>query len=298
MGYKVMLTKQQEVRAREDLVAGLSHVEGHLDSDIRDEAKLVELIRTKSGSPKHCMILLAGQAQAAAMVAWFRDGNLIAFKQAAFASAKIDRVVRQCDPDWLTGSPIAFGLFWPMCLLLSDHEELIRWYAGFEWYAGWDGEQPRPKWISQRNYEGLYCGYQTTLALRGEWARVGERSERWLQAPPARLARFIPDMRFFLALAKGDVAGMEQALADIVSPKQRCLRENWHGGYTHRLVSEEAVAYAKIAWRNGYQVDVDTPYIPREWLPVSPLPEYTDPYDFMRGFDIWQPLPARGSERP
>lgn len=293
-----MIGKQDSRRRKAEFDAGLEHVEGHLRSHIELELDTLELIKTGAGNTKACMNGLARQAQAAAMVAWFRDHDLYGCKQAAFVVAKIERVIRQLEPGLCTSNPLGFGFFWPMCLLLSDHEELIRWYAGFEWYAGWDGEQPRPKWISQRNYEGLYCGYQTTLALRGEWSRVGERSERWLQAPPARLARFIPDMRFFLALAKGDVAGMEQALAEIVSPKQRRLRENWHGGCTHRLVSEEAVAYAKIAWRNGYQVDVDTPYIPREWLPVSPLPEYTDPYDFMQGFDIWQPLPARGSERP
>jgi hypothetical protein len=290
--------KKGEERMLEDFVAGLAHVDRNLACFIKDETRTLELIRTQVGSKKHCMSELSRQAVAAAMVAWFRDKDLLKCKHAAFVATKIDRLLRQLDQDWLTGSPVAFGLFWPMCLLLSDHEELIQWYAAFDWYAGWDGDQPRPKWISQRNYEDLYCGYQTTLALRGEWSRVGERSERWLDAPPARLKRFIPDMRFFLALAKGDVAGMEQALAEIVSPKQRRLREHWHGGYTHRLVSEEAVAYAKIAWRNGYRVDVDTPYIPREWLPVSPLPEYSDPYDFMQGFDIWQPLPARGSERP
>lgn len=274
-----------------DLMTGLDHVVGHLRSHQEMEKSRLGHIEAKTGDPYACMGGLERQAETATMVAWFRDGDLLACKQQAYTVAKIDRIRRQKNRWWGVGSPISFGFFDPAFLLLSDHEPLIAWHADFEWYNGWNGEQERPKNFALTTYQDLYCGYQTTLALRGDWRRLGDRSERWLDAPPSRLKRFVPDMQFFLCLAKGDVPGMEMALAEIVSPKQRHWRESWHGGYTRRLISEEAVVYAKLAWRHGYQVDVDTPYIPKEWLPVKPLDEYTDPYDFMRDFDINRPLP-------
>ena len=41
--------------------------------------------------------------------------------------------------------------------------------------------------------------------------------------------------------------------------------------------------YAKIAWRSGYEVEVDLPCIPKEWLPVTPLDNYDEHYDFLKG---------------
>lgn len=274
----------------QNYAAGMKHIIGHLSYDKKNEAELLEYVDKGLGDPEACKLQLENISKLESLVSWFNRNEISSCKQWAYVAVKIDRIRRQKNRWWGVSSPICFGFFDPLFLLLSDHEPLIAWHAQFEWYNGWNGEQERPQSIAPTVYESLYCGYQTTLALRGDWQRLGDRSERWLDAPPSRLKRFVPDMQFFLCLAKGDVPGMEMALAEIVSPKQRHWRENWHGGYTRRLISEEAVVYAKLAWRHGYQVDVDTPYIPKEWLPVKPLDEYTDPYDFMRDFDINQPL--------
>ncbi|MCY1554464.1 hypothetical protein D9M68_910380 [compost metagenome] len=52
-----------------------------------------------------------------------------------------------------------------------------------------------------------------------------------------------------------------------------------------------ATLFAKLAWRKGYELDVDTPWIPKEWLPIRPNETYEDPWLFMKSFDIWQPFP-------
>ena len=87
----------------------------------------------------------------------------------------------------------------------------------------------------------------------------------------------------------GDISGMESALAEMVTPRQIRWR-NGHEGYTGWFIVIEAVIYAKIAWRHGFEVDIDTPWIPAEWLPVLPLSRYDDPYDFMQSFDIDTPI--------
>lgn len=49
-----------------------------------------------------------------------------------------------------------------------------------------------------------------------------------------------------------------------------------------------ATVLAKIAYRHGYELDIDSPYVPKELLPVQPLTDYIDPFDFMLEY----PLPT------
>lgn len=284
-----MFFSRKTEKIRLEFEQGLAHVVGHLSSFHRDETRTLDLIRTGTGNTDACLSSLCAQAIATSIVAWFRGHDLVACKQAAYAAAKIDRIRQQASP-WFIGQDLVGNLFGTWYWLVSDYEPLIAWRRENEPFRGWTGEQERPKSLTKGQYDDIFVGYQFILALRGEWDRLGERTERWLANPPPALKKISPDMNFFLALAKGDLSGMEAALAEIVTPRQRRWRENWQGGYTGRLMSEEAVVYAKLAWRHGYQVDVDTPYIPKEWLPVKPLVEYTDPYDFMKGFDINKPL--------
>ena len=94
------------------------------------------------------------------------------------------------------------------------------------------------------------------------------------------------DNRFFLALTHGDMTAMEEALAEITSPKSIMARSAAEGGYTDGLLSSYGFVYAKIAWRHGFKVRVDSPYVPAEWLPIEPLDHYTDPYEFMKAYTI------------
>lgn len=270
--------------------AGLTHVREHLQSHIERQDTRLDLIRSSQGNPDACMSGLTAQAVAAALVAWFVDNDLPAFKQACYVAAKIDRI-RQQNSAWFLNNELVGNLFESWYWLVSDCEPLIAWRRESEPFMGWTGDELRPRGICKSTFDDVYVGYQLVLALRGDWARLGERAERWLADPPPSLKKVAPDMRFFAALSKGDIPGMEDALREIVTRKQRRWRENWQGGYSGRLISDEAVVYAKLAWRHGYQVDIDTPYIPKEWLPVSPLAEYVDVYGFMKGFDISQPLP-------
>ncbi len=44
----------------------------------------------------------------------------------------------------------------------------------------------------------------------------------------------------------------------------------------------DAVTYAKLAWKAGYEVHVDTQYIPPEWLPSSNASAPGFHYEFLR----------------
>ena len=76
---------------------------------------------------------------------------------------------------------------------------------------------------------------------------------------------------------------MESALAELTSPKvARVRNEVFELTVASRFVAPFASLYMKVASRHGYTLDIDTVLIPKAWVPVSPLPEYLEPYEFMR----------------
>ena len=85
------------------------------------------------------------------------------------------------------------------------------------------------------------------------------------------------------ALMEGNQTEMESILADFVTPKFH-IYSNSNNTFKNYL-SYPALKYAKLAWYKGFQVQVDSPLVPYELLPISPLQdeEYED-YDFVKQF--------------
>jgi hypothetical protein len=227
---------------------------------------------------------LANLAFTSALMAWFAGRDLNQCKQWAYVAGKLRCIIYQKDP--LNGRFSPGAPFQDMLMpLISDHPQLIAWFGTF------DGINVKH---ADKTSTWEFVTYQAKLALRGEWDVLAERSERWLANVPERMKRFAPDNRFHLALARGDMAGMEHALAEMVTPKEIKWR-NEHEGYTGWFIVRQAVIYAKIAWRHGFQVQVDTPWIPSEWLPIKPLWDYVEPYCFMSALDIDASVPREAA---
>ena len=110
-----------------------------------------------------------------------------------------------------------------------------------------------------------------------------ERCERVLADPPgaSREQKYLGDHKFFLALARQDKSAMEDALRALVSPRAVKDRANDDSGYATDLISTAGVIYAKIAWLHGHEVQVDSQYIPAEWLSSNPLEHYDNHYSFL-----------------
>lgn len=235
-------------------------------------AECLNFIRTNTGDPRACIAGLSGHAYSAALLAWFESHDLAGFKQWAYVSGKLDCLARRREAAWLRD----FHLLMP---LLSDHSGLINWFAHHE--AGHD-----PHYYEKPRHFADFHSYQIMLALRGEWEPLVRRSEEGLAGTATRYKRFLLDYHFYIALAQGDVPAMESCLAELTSPKvARTRNHEFEFGLTEHFISTYGVIFAKLAWRHGFRVQVDSPYIPAAWLPVHPLPHYEDIYPFMGEFD-------------
>lgn len=228
------------------------------------------------GSFNGCVSNLIRLHEEIADYAWFANQDLATFKLHSYVVAKLMYIRAKA-----TGEEGVMHEAEYFYALLSDHEPVIRWMQQ---------QPPHSKLFKQRMVnpnQNEYRYYQLTLALNGQWDELGSRADVFLQNIPAKMKKFAPDMRFYRALAQQDKAGMEDALAELTSPKvARVRNEVFELVVASKFVSPFACLYAKTASRHGFNLDIDTVFIPQAWLPHCPLPAYPDPYDFMRAWVI------------
>lgn len=240
-------------------------------------------IANRTGDPYACKAELQEFALVKAMLAWFLNQDLVAFKQWCFVSAKLLRSLYQERPKnyYMTSAHLVH--------LMSDDASLIEWFARFEYPFALKDGYSSPERITDLNTHDHHH-YNTLLALRGDWELLARRSRSFLEDVPPKFRDYEADHRFTLALAGGDAAGMEQALNDLVQPALMKRRQDEERGDTQGLICTVAVVYAKIAWRHGFPINLDSPWIPRAWLPVSPLATYEDMFDFLSHTDASMPM--------
>lgn len=216
---------------------------------------------------------MSSHAFATAIFFWFEYNKLDDFKNWMYISSRLDKLYyeyQEDSPDWGRGFPNLFKY------LFSDNEELICWIAKYESAYDLNRVNDPDTWD--------YLSYQSIFALRRDWESLISRSKIVIENPSAMILENnkLLDYRFFLALGQGDVAGMEEIIYLMISDQQTVRMDKNNEGYTKDLVAVDAALYSKIAWRNGYFLDIKSPYVPFEWLPVKPLNNYEMFYDFLR----------------
>lgn len=88
------------------------------------------------------------------------------------------------------------------------------------------------------------------------------------------------DVNFFKALYLKDISKCESVLKDMLSPKIHQKRND--DALLKKYISMPALGYAKLAWRKGIEVEVKSPLVPKELLPIQPLANYEIPYGFLK----------------
>lgn len=272
-----------KVPATDEAAARLLHVIGHRDSYLTEGTLRTALtnIAENTGSPSGSLRTVKGFLEANAVADWFQNGDVNMLKNAFYARSKIDYILT-LDPYREVVSDHAFegmalhGMF----SLISDNYKLINWYAKI------DAQFNEARVNNVKQFD--FWTKQFFLALRGEWDVLGDRCERIIHSPPqgSREKKFMIDHHFYLALAKGDLTGMTTIIEQLVSHKFISKRGSLEGGYTRGLLCTPAILYSKLAWRHGYAVEVDSPYVPSDWLPIDPILDYTDPFEFMCSYPL------------
>jgi hypothetical protein len=182
--------------------------------------------------------------------------------------------------------------------LLSDSEELIVWLSQD---VGCMYKQDEKKvWRNVVN-DFRYHKFNFFLALQQKWELLEKRSIYALeQGCSKQFAGIQVQYPFYVALARGDISGMRESVLEIISPKRLHNQNKIFSPLSRFYLSAWGTLFAKLAMRNGYDLEIDSPWVPRECLPVEPLVDYETPYDFLNvdAFMPYENLPLHFSPKP
>lgn len=267
----------------ESIALGIEHNSSYMTADW-DAIVNNSLVHLKNGTGVRsaCLSALQDRSKVKAILAYFQTGSIYELKQWAYSAAKVEIMRIHLEPGGNLES-----LFWA---LLSDNPEIIAWWRQHRLF----GERPRKPEDAEDLKTDVYLRRQASRALNGEWDLLAPACELALASPEAfsKVKPRIAQFRFFLALAKGDVESMRDVLMEMCAPKARRRSFEYESGYTAYFVVMFATLFAKMAWWHGYELRLETPWIPEDWLPTRPNDSYTDPWAVMADFDIWANFPA------
>jgi len=251
--------------------ARLEHIKSHLEGGF-DVQGYVTNIENQRGNPAACAERLSSYAFARGMLAWFETADLEEMKRWFSVAESLHRYQFSLQSDKMNFLPKTLDF---MRALVSDNEMLIDWFCQCRDIV----DEKR----IQSTTTADFLAYQIVLAAKGDMRQLSERCLLMREKPPKGAKQmFLLDNEFFMALANGDKLAMEHALLELTSAASIRKRLSSENGYSEGMISTFGVIYAKIAWRSGYEVKCETPFIPAQWLPVNSLGHYEPYFSFLR----------------
>ncbi|GHU68272.1 hypothetical protein FACS189413_04770 [Bacteroidia bacterium] len=207
---------------------------------------------------------------------FFVDNDILQTKNCFYVCGLIDEY---CVNNY-NSTFLDYGIYHVCYAVLSDNEEMIQRYAKLRYKA-------YGKRLSMDEYvlkgEGaILCN---TIQFFMENNNEGiERNLNIYELKKTKILRSSKtgelDYDFFKALYTENKGNMENILEKFLTPKIHKYRTN--DIILDKFISLPAIGYAKLAWRKGIEVEVNSKLVPKELLPVQPLEDYEIPYEFLK----------------
>ena len=184
--------------------------------------------------------------------------------------------------DYFNNRLFDFGLPYVCYPILSDNEQLIKEYSQLRYQKGVNAELSMDEMVLQGE-SAIWCNtIQFFMAndIKGIERNLNIIETLTLPKLPKNQQELKLDYEFYKALLSKDKSKCEEILEQLVSPKIHKKRND--NAILSKYVSQPALGYAKLAWRQGLEVEVNSPLVPKEILPIEPLDNYEIPYDFLK----------------
>ncbi len=210
-----------------------------------------------------------GNFQNLGLSAFFIDNDKSRAKQFFYVCGRLDEyLIIKHDEKILD-----YGINHLSYALLSDCKPLIERYANLK-------HSLYEKTIQSGGTAPMYI---LQCLIKDDWAEY-ERVMAIMKSKTVPKFKMELDAAFYEALAERNKVKMEEVLAEFVTPKVHKQRNKNHE-LINEFISHPALGYAKLAWYKGIEVEVNSPLVPKELLPVKPLDHYLNPYSFLENFD-------------
>lgn len=249
-----------------------------LEEDIQNYLPIVEKwISVCNQSPdelKHSGLKIRFLHEALAVKA-IKDCEYDKAKHHFFTAALLDEVAISKFND----HQLSYGLGLMAFPLLSDNEGLIQRYSKLR-YLPW-GKMKGMEENVQKGKSDIWANtIQYFMANDKEGIERNLNIIETITIKQVKSKPLINDYEFFKALYNENKSKMEEVLEVLLSPKEhkkRCFNDIYA-----KYISTLALGYAKLAWRIGIEVEVNSHLVPKELLPIRPLDFYEIPYEFLK----------------
>ncbi|MEV4780453.1 Imm49 family immunity protein [Burkholderia sp. LMU1-1-1.1] len=243
-----------------------------LDFEEEDFARQIEwfLHKRKRVGLGSILLNIARIERTRAIHAYFIKNNIVALKQHCHLATKLSlaSVGQNGGANFEVATDFLYAL-------LSDNLDAISALAQVE----------VPELLKERNnpLNSRSYVYMLQLAIRGEDENLREMIAKVSKngRKPVRIESQ-EGKDFFSLLLKRDQVGLEECIgkhASIRSPEPRI--ENF--------MSFQGALEAKLCWFRDIPVNIDSPWVQMELMPMRPLERYDDVYDFLK--PGWVPPP-------
>lgn len=249
-----------------------------VDYGVRNEKKYVQLLIEKNELWKKIRYINFWKAcYPQWLYAYFEEKNIKKAKQFMYTAGKIVNLMKESHT-----SEMCLGPYEKLTtLLLSDSNELI------ELFTKWDYEDI----YFQKKVIGFSPIIQQLLknnkkAATRELKKYYEYEYTFSTSFKAfgGSSLYQNDSTLMKDLIDGNKSGIKKGLKYLV--EEEVHRNRLYGKeFASNFLSFPAVAILKTAWILGYEIEVDSPYIPMELMPIQPLEKYEVPYFFMDGYE-------------
>lgn len=179
-----------------------------------------------------------------------------------------------------------YGLIKICSPILSDNEKLITSYSKLRYQKGKNAPLSMDEMVAVGEIP-IWCNtvqFFMVNDIAGIERNLNIIETKTLKKLPKREEGLLDDYEFYKALHSGNKNRMEEILDKLVSPKIHKKRND--NEVLNQYISCPAAGYAKLAWRKGIEVEVNSPLVPKELLPIKPLEKYFIPYDFFKEYEI------------
>lgn len=209
-----------------------------------------------------CLTWLANDHQCLAINDYFVEHRKESLKQHLHVATLLDiaSIALYDYQRFQVGNEIRYAL-------LSDNPAMIDAIAKLE-----------PPYFVEGRSNPLHAEFKVhmyQLAIRGDYEALQAKVER-LAKNGRKKDRELPAQGkdFFSLLMRGDKRGLEDLIAqDAKFKSQDALTEDF--------MCFEGTIEAKICWLKGIPVQIDSPLLPMDLMPIEPLEHYDDVYDFL-----------------
>lgn len=226
---------------------------------------LIESVRFRNTpeSLNYCYTWLASGHKRLAVHDYLVEGNLQSFKQHLHVASKLEIAaisLKDCRLFTTVGSEIFYAL-------LSDSPTVIDTSAKLAppYFVEDCGNPLNAEFIVHMYQLAIQGDYEALQAKVERLAKNGRKKDRELPAQ---------GRDFFSLLMRGDKQGLEDLIAQHAKVKSQDV-------LTEDFMCFEGTIEAKICWLKGIQVQIDSPMLPMDLMPIKSLAHYNDVYDFL-----------------